>query len=131
MGGRAVAGTSSRKSTSRSKPEPDEGIVLLTAPAGERIGRELASLALLAITAFTTLSLVSAEILRWPNLCGPLGRAISDNLGSYFGYGGFILPILAVGAALAIWSAAGWRMLARIAGGGLDAAFQRGRPWQQ
>ena len=119
MGGRAVAGTSSRKSTSRSKSEPDDGIVLLTAPAGERIGRELAALALLAITAFTTLSLVSAEILRWPNLCGPLGRTISDNLDGYFGYGAFILPMLAIGAALAIWSAAGWRALARIGAGGL------------
>ena len=119
MGGRAVAGTSSRKSTSRSKSEPDDGIVLLTTPAGERIGRELAALALLAITAFTTLSLVSAEILRWPNLCGPLGRTISDNLDGYFGYGAFILPMLAIGAALAIWSAAGWRALARIGAGGL------------
>ena len=119
MGGRAVAGTSSRKSTSRSKSEPDDGIVLLTKPAGERIGRELAALALLAITAFTTLSLVSAEILRWPNLCGPLGRTISDNLDGYFGYGAFILPMLAIGAALAIWSAAGWRALARIGAGGL------------
>jgi len=119
VGGRAVAGTSSRKSTSRSKPEPDDGIVLLTAPAGERIGRELTALALLAITAFTTLSLVSAEILRWPNLCGPLGRTISDNLGGYFGYGAFILPMLAIGAAFAIWSTAGWRTLARIGAGGL------------
>ena len=85
--------------------------------------REIAALALLVITAFTTLSLVSAGILHWPNLCGPLGRAISDNLSSYFGYGGFILPILAVGAALAIWSAAGWRMLARIAGGGSMLLF--------
>ena len=120
MGGRAVAGTSSRKSTSRSRPEPDDGIVLLTAPAGERIGCGLQpALALLAITAFTTLSLVSAEILRWPNLCGPLGRTISDNLDGYFGYGAFILPMLAIGAALAIWSAAGWRALARIGAGGL------------
>ena len=60
-------------------------MVVLTAPAGERIGRELAAMALLAITAFASLSLVSAEIstsgpicaVRWAGQFRTISPAIS------------------------------------------------------
>ncbi|HZY58960.1 MAG TPA: DNA translocase FtsK 4TM domain-containing protein, partial [Candidatus Binataceae bacterium] len=117
MGGRAVAGTSSRKSTAR--PDSGDGLVVLTAPIGERIGRELASLAMLVAAAFATLSLIAADFLHPPNLCGPLGQALSDYLAGYFGYGGFLLLVLTAAAALALWSESGWPTMARIAAAGL------------
>jgi len=44
---------------------------------GGRISRELCSLALLAFAAFGTVSLVSVDIGRSPNLGGPVGGAIA------------------------------------------------------
>ncbi len=93
--------------------------MLLTEPAGQRLGRELAALALLALTAFAALSLVLAFFPGSPNLCGPLGRIISDNLAGYFGCGAFALLALIAAATMAVWLEAGWGVLARICGGGL------------
>jgi DNA segregation ATPase FtsK/SpoIIIE, S-DNA-T family len=117
VGGRAIAGTSSRKSAS--KGEPDDGIVLLTAPAGERLGRELFSLAMLAAAAFASLSMLSGYVPRMPNLCGPLGQALSASLADYLGLGAFLL-IAQIGAvAIAVWMRARLLTLARMAAGGI------------
>ncbi len=97
--------------------------MVLTVPAGERIGRELASIAMLAATAFAALSLISASFLRPFNLCGPLGQMLSDYLAGYFGYGGFLLLVFIAAAAVAVWSEASWLTLGRIAGGGLMVVF--------
>jgi S-DNA-T family DNA segregation ATPase FtsK/SpoIIIE len=93
--------------------------VLLTEPASHRLGRELAAIALLALTAFAALSLVLAFFPGSPNLCGPLGRIISDKLAGYFGFGAFVLLVLIAATTTAVWLEAGWGVLARICGGGL------------
>ncbi|HKD65576.1 MAG TPA: DNA translocase FtsK [Candidatus Binataceae bacterium] len=116
MGGRALAGTPSRK---RAKSEREDQVVLLTAPAGARLGRELAALALLVLTAFAVLSLTLAFFPGSSSLCGPLGRILSGYITGYFGYSGFLLLALVAAAAIAVWSEAGWAVLARICAGGL------------
>jgi len=91
----------------------------LTAPvAGQRLGRELFALALLAVTAFAVASLVFSFLPYPSNPCGPLGRILSGNLAGYFGYGAFLALALAAAIAAAIWMEAGWGVLARICAGG-------------
>ena len=91
----------------------------MTAPAGARLGRELAALALLVLTAFAVLSLTLAFFPGSSSLCGPLGRILSGYITGYFGYSGFLLLALVAAAAIAVWSEAGWAVLARICAGGL------------
>ena len=141
MGSRAVAGSSSRKSAP--KPEPDSAVVVLTAPPGDRIARELAALLMLVAAVFAALSLVSCYVLRRPTFCGPLGQILADNLAGELGYGSCLLLVFIVAAAVAVWSDAGWPPLVRIAAGGLiivvsfstlcaaaaGAAAARSSPW--
>jgi DNA segregation ATPase FtsK/SpoIIIE, S-DNA-T family len=94
-------------------------VVVLTAPAEDRIARELAALLMLVAAVFAALSLVSCYVLRRPNFCGPLGQTLADNLAGELGYGSCLLLVLMVAAALAVWSDAGWPPLVRIAVGGL------------
>jgi DNA segregation ATPase FtsK/SpoIIIE, S-DNA-T family len=111
VGGRALA--QSRKGAARSERD-DHAVVLLTSPAGNRLGRELAAIAILAVAAFALVSLLFRTFPSPLNLCGPLGQVISSNLTDYFGYGAFVLVALVVGVAVALWAEAGWIVLARL-----------------
>jgi S-DNA-T family DNA segregation ATPase FtsK/SpoIIIE len=93
--------------------------VLLTTPAGQRLRHELAALAMLALTAFASLSLLCAVFPRPANLCGPLGQMLSDFLTAYFGYGALLAPALVAALAIAVWLQARWASMARICAGGL------------
>ena len=93
--------------------------MLLTEPAGRPLGRELAALGVIALTAFAAFSLLLTFMPGSSNLCGPLGRIVSDNLTGYFGYGAFALLALIAAATTAVWLEAGWGVLARICAGGL------------
>jgi S-DNA-T family DNA segregation ATPase FtsK/SpoIIIE len=116
VGGRAVGGNS-RKAASNA--ERKDEVVLLTAPVpGQRLGRELFALAILAVTAFAVLSLTFALLPFPSNPCGPLGRILSQNLAGYFGYGAFMMLALFAVAASAVWLEAGWDVLFRICAGG-------------
>jgi len=116
VGGRAVGGNS-RKAASNA--ERKDEVVLLTAPvAGQRLGRELFALAILAVTAFAVLSLTFALLPFPSNPCGPLGRILSENLEGYFGYGAFLALTLLAAAASAVWLEAGWHALLRLGAGG-------------
>ncbi|HSZ22596.1 MAG TPA: DNA translocase FtsK 4TM domain-containing protein [Candidatus Sulfotelmatobacter sp.] len=85
---------------------------------GGRIARELCSLALLAFAAFGTVSLVSVDIGRSPNLGGPVGAAIAATLGGLVGYESYIAMILVAWLAQRVWTGAGLVTIAREIGGG-------------
>ncbi|MGA8641957.1 DNA translocase FtsK [Candidatus Binatus sp.] len=83
-----------------------------------RIARELCALALLAFAAFGTVSLVSVDIGRSPNLGGPVGAAIAAMLGGIVGYQSYTAMILVAWLAQRVWTGASVVTVAReIAGG--------------
>ncbi|MGH7934599.1 MAG: DNA translocase FtsK 4TM domain-containing protein [Candidatus Binataceae bacterium] len=90
-------------------------------PAGRdgRIARELAALALMAVAAFTLLSLLSFELGRRPNLGGAIGALFAENLTWWFGYQAYIAALLIALFGHRVWVAAGARALVREAAGGL------------
>src|SRR5689334_23873160 len=88
-------------------------------PAGDnRIARELAALAMLALSAFAIVSLASFHLGRRPNLCGPVGETLAAALSGLIGFDAYLLVILAVALAIRVWSGPGWKALAREIGGG-------------
>jgi DNA segregation ATPase FtsK/SpoIIIE, S-DNA-T family len=84
-----------------------------------RIARELCALALLAFAAFGTVSLVSVDIGRNPNLGGPVGAAIAAMLGGLVGYQSYTGMILVAWLAQRIWTGASVVTVAREIGGGV------------
>ena len=84
-----------------------------------RIARELCALALLAFAAFGTVSLVSVDIGRNPNLGGPVGAAIAAMLGGLVGYQSYTAMILVAWLAQRVWTGASIVTVAREIGGGV------------
>ena len=93
--------------------------VSIAPSAAGRIARELFALALLAFAAFTTVSLVSVDIGRNPNLGGPVGAAIAATLGGLVGYQSYSAMILVVWLAQRVWTGVGIVTIAREIGGGI------------
>ncbi len=86
------------------------------------IARELAALAMVALSAFALISLVSLDIGRQPNLGGPIGERLGSSLGLAMGYQAYTLVLLTLALAHRVWLGARWTALAReIAGGALLA----------
>jgi S-DNA-T family DNA segregation ATPase FtsK/SpoIIIE len=83
-----------------------------------RIARELAALALLALSAFAIVSLASFHLGRRPNLCGPVGQALANALAGLLGFDAYVFVVLAVMLAVRVWSGPGWKAIAREIGGG-------------
>jgi S-DNA-T family DNA segregation ATPase FtsK/SpoIIIE len=83
-----------------------------------RIARELCALALLAFAAFGTVSLVSVDIGRSPNLGGPVGAAIAAMLGGLVGYQSYTGMILVAWLAQRVWTGARAVTVVREIGGG-------------
>ncbi len=101
-------------------PPPAAVVEVSIAPSpGSRIARELCALALLAFAAFGTVSLVSVDIGRSPNLGGPVGAAIAAALGGLVGYQSYTGMILVVWLAQRVWTGAGIVTIAREIGGGV------------
>jgi DNA segregation ATPase FtsK/SpoIIIE, S-DNA-T family len=86
-------------------------------PRDGRIVRELFSLAVLATAAWAILSLVSLSLAWRPNLGGPLGEVLAQNLARWFGYQAALVVILAAILGWRTWAAAGWIALMREAVG--------------
>jgi DNA segregation ATPase FtsK/SpoIIIE, S-DNA-T family len=90
-------------------------------PAGASIARELGALALIAVAAFATVSLVSLHLMHHPNVAnlgGPVGGALATHVARLFGYGAYPLIALVVMLGARIWSGANWKDLAREIGAG-------------
>jgi S-DNA-T family DNA segregation ATPase FtsK/SpoIIIE len=96
---------------------PAEELALAPSP-GSRIARELFSLALLAFAAFGTVSLVSVDMGRSPNLGGPVGAAIAAALSGKIGYESYTAMILVAWLAQRVWTGAGIVTVARESGVG-------------
>ena len=99
-------------------PAVVEEVSLAPGP-GSRIARELCALALLAFAAFGTVSLVSVDIGRIPNLGGPVGAAIAAMLGGLIGYQSYTAMILVAWLAQRVWTGASVVTIAREIGGGV------------
>ena len=99
-------------------PAMVEEVSLAPGP-GSRIARELCALALLAFAAFGTVSLVSVDIGRIPNLGGPVGAAIAAMLGGLIGYQSYTAMILVAWLAQRVWRGASVVTIAREIGGGV------------
>ena len=84
-----------------------------------RIARELSALAMLAFAAFGTVSLVSVDIGRAPNLGGPVGAAIADTLRSIVGYQAYTAMILVAWLAHRVWTGKSLLTIAREIAGGI------------
>jgi len=97
----------------------EEVFVFEAAPRGGRIARELFALALLAFAAFGTVSLVSVDIARTPNLGGPVGAAFAAILGGLIGYQAYTAMILVAWLAQRVWTGAGIVTIVREIGGGV------------
>ncbi|MDO8434530.1 MAG: DNA translocase FtsK 4TM domain-containing protein [Candidatus Binatus sp.] len=87
-------------------------------PADYRIPRELSALAMLAFATFGTVSLVSVDLGRAPNLGGPVGASIAAALGEIAGYEAYAIMILIAWLAARVWSGAAAGTIAREIGGG-------------
>ena len=72
----------------------------------------------MAFAAFGTVSLVSVDIGRNPNLGGPVGAAIAAMLGGLIGYQSYIAMILVAWLAQRVWTGARIVTMAREIGGG-------------
>jgi S-DNA-T family DNA segregation ATPase FtsK/SpoIIIE len=92
--------------------------VSLEPSQSSRIARELCALALLAFAAFGTVSLVSVDIGRSPNLGGPVGAAIAAMLGGLIGYQSYTAMLLVAWLAQRVWTGARVVTIAREIGGG-------------
>jgi S-DNA-T family DNA segregation ATPase FtsK/SpoIIIE len=97
----------------------EEVFVFDAAHPGSRIARELSALAMLAFAAFGTVSLVSVDIGRVPNLGGPVGAAIAATLGGLVGYQSYTAMILVAWLAQRVWTGAGIVTIVREIGGGV------------
>ncbi|HSR58384.1 MAG TPA: DNA translocase FtsK [Candidatus Binataceae bacterium] len=88
-------------------------------PAGDnRIARELAALAMLALSAFAVVSLASLHLGRHPNLCGPVGETLAKALAGLLGFDAYVLVVLTLMLAVRVWLGPGWKTLAREIGAG-------------
>ena len=96
----------------------DEVLVPVAAHPGSRIARELFALAMLALAAFGTVSLVSVDIGRSPNLGGPVGAALAATLGGLIGYQSYTAMILVAWLAQRVWTGAKIVTIVREIGGG-------------
>jgi S-DNA-T family DNA segregation ATPase FtsK/SpoIIIE len=102
-----------------------------------RIARELGALALIAVAAFATISLLSLHLTHdaiAANLGGPAGGALARGLSWLFGYAAYPLIALVVMLGARIWAGGEGQDLAREAGAGaivviaLDATLGLWRP---
>ena len=100
-------------------PPPHVEEVSIAPSPSSRIGRELCALALLAFAAFGTVSLVSVNIGRNPNLGGPVGQAIAATLGGLAGYQSYTAMILVAWLAQRVWTGVGIATILREIGGGV------------
>ncbi|MGC2305144.1 DNA translocase FtsK [Candidatus Binatus sp.] len=109
-----------REKTVVELPLPNVVEEVSTAPSASiRIARELCALALLAFAAFGTVSLVSVDIGRSPNLGGPVGAAIAAMLAGLIGYQSYTAMILVAWLAQRVWTGASVVTVAREIGGGV------------
>jgi S-DNA-T family DNA segregation ATPase FtsK/SpoIIIE len=90
----------------------------IVAPGG-RIARELCALALIAFAAFGTVSLLSVDIGRSPNLGGPVGAAIAAALDNIVGYQAYTAMILVAWLAHRVWTGKSLATIAREIAGGM------------
>ena len=97
----------------------EEVLAFVAVHPGSRIARELFALAMLAVAAFGTVSLVSVDIARSPNLGGPVGAIIAATLGGLVGYQSYTAMILVAWLAQRVWTGARIVTIAREIGGGL------------
>jgi S-DNA-T family DNA segregation ATPase FtsK/SpoIIIE len=97
---------------------PIELVEPAATPSDYKIPRELAALAMFAFAIFGTVSLVSVDIGRAPNLGGPVGATIASALGGLAGYEAYAIMILVVWLAARIWSSAATSTIVREIGGG-------------
>jgi len=98
-------------------PAAVEEVSLEPSP-GIRIARELCALALLAFATFGTVSLVSVDIGRIPNLGGPVGAAIAAMLAGLIGYQSYTAMLLVAWLAERVWTGGSVVTIAREIGGG-------------
>jgi S-DNA-T family DNA segregation ATPase FtsK/SpoIIIE len=83
-----------------------------------RIARELAAIGLVAFAIYALLSLACFDAGRIPNLGGPLGDSLAQELRRGFGYQSYIMAALTALLGRRIWAGAGMRGLIREALGG-------------
>ncbi|HYL57742.1 MAG TPA: DNA translocase FtsK 4TM domain-containing protein [Candidatus Acidoferrales bacterium] len=88
------------------------------APRDYRIARELGALALLAFAAFGTVSLLSVDLGRVPNLGGPVGASIAAAIGGMIGWQAYTTMVLVAWLAERVWTGAPAKTIAREVGGG-------------
>lgn len=93
--------------------------VSIVAPPGVRIARELSALALIAFAAFGTVSLLSVDIGRSPNLGGPVGAAIAALLDNIVGYQAYTAMILVAWLAHRVWTGKSLVTISREIAGGI------------
>ena len=93
--------------------------VPLAPSAGIRIARELCALALLALASFGTVSLLSVDLGRNPNLGGPVGAAIAAALDNIVGYQAYTAMVLVAWLAHRVWTGKSLLTIAREIAGGI------------
>ncbi|HSU91596.1 MAG TPA: DNA translocase FtsK 4TM domain-containing protein, partial [Sporolactobacillaceae bacterium] len=91
----------------------------IVASAGARIARELFALALIAFAAFGTVSLLSVDLGRTPNLGGPVGAAIAAALDNIVGYQSYTAMLLVAWLAHRVWTGSSLITMGREIAGGL------------
>ncbi|MGH7865415.1 MAG: DNA translocase FtsK 4TM domain-containing protein, partial [Candidatus Binataceae bacterium] len=79
----------------------------------------MGALALIALAAFVSLSLVCLDIGRTPNLGGPVGEWLARGLRLALGVQSYALVALALFAAVRLWRTVDASVLAREVAGGL------------
>ncbi|HJU11214.1 MAG TPA: DNA translocase FtsK 4TM domain-containing protein [Candidatus Binataceae bacterium] len=84
-----------------------------------RVAHELAALGLIALAAYTLVSLVSHNAGRNPNLGGALGSALAELLESVLGFSAYVLALLVACLGRPVWAGTPMRELARESIGGL------------
>jgi S-DNA-T family DNA segregation ATPase FtsK/SpoIIIE len=93
--------------------------VSLAPSAGIRIARELCALALLALASFGTVSLLSVDLGRNPNLGGPVGAAIAAALDNIVGYQAYTAMVLVAWLAHRVWTSKSLLTITREIAGGI------------
>ncbi len=83
-----------------------------------RIAHELTALGLVALSVYTTISLVSRDAGRDPNLGGQLGAALAQTLEWAFGFQAYVLAGLVACLGRPLWTGAPIRSLVRESAGG-------------